>query len=62
MEIRLSDPPRGTVTVTVDNVAGLGLFGFDKCMFTFTSANWYVLSFLNSCYTQMNQHIIYHRL
>lgn len=41
LEVRLSDPPMGNMTVTIDNAAGIGLFGFDVCTLNFTPDNWY---------------------
>jgi hypothetical protein len=42
LSVRLSDPPEGTVTVRIENVAGAEKFGFDVCELIFTSSNWYV--------------------
>jgi hypothetical protein len=39
--VRLSDPPVGLVTVTINNAALSDIFGFDKCRLTFTAANWF---------------------
>jgi hypothetical protein len=43
MVVRLSDPPAGNVTVTIENTNGKNLFGFDVCEITFTPNNWYRL-------------------